>query len=120
MQRADQAVHRPVAEPVPDLLRLAARLHHAFLAQFGEVLRQRGLRELGQALVDLADGQLLADQQAQHAQALRVGQRLQQARGLAGAFLHHVEIGEGAWVHGRSRSGAAHRAATVDIIHSTK
>src|SRR5690606_24255801 len=79
---------------------LAARRHELFLAQHGELLRERGLAH-AERLLQLADAALALGELAQDHQPVRVRQRLHQAAGILGGALHGREVdGAGNRGHG--------------------
>lgn len=113
VQRGDDRLRRSRGQRVPHALRFPARGDQPFFAQSREVLGERGLAEIRQLIVELAHGQFMADQQAQHAQPLRVGEGLQQARGVIGIGPHGVGIKAWEAAHDGRRGGSGKR---VNII----
>ena len=89
-QRGDDLDRRGIRDAVPDRLAVAPRRDNAGLAQHGEVLRQRGLRE-SERLLQRAGRQFARAKLAQDHQALLVAERTQEVCGLAGAGF---EVGE--------------------------
>lgn len=71
-----------VADAVIDFLPRLTRGHDAFAAHFGQMLRQRRLRQKrGQPFLQLADGQFAAlGQEAQNLQAVGIADGFQKIR----------------------------------------
>lgn len=107
MQGRDDRLGWPRRQRVPDVLGLTTGAHEPFVAQPREVLRQRRLAKSWQAIIDLADSEFAADQQAQHAKPLLVRQCAQQTRGSIRVGLHGVGVESEFAVHALAcRSGS--------------
>ena len=94
MQQSQDFKHCRVGDAVVDVLALAARGYHAFIAQDTELLGQRWLVN-AKLLLKLADAMLTLRQLAQQQHTVFVGQNLENANGLRSRAAQQFRVYDG-------------------------